>query len=176
MKHLLLILFALTLTVSPAFATLDGSVATLQSPGAANPGDTVIFTFEITNGSPDGEAINEIRLIFPGDSDVLSGTFDDQGAGWQLDFAIEGDWDEYAMFRDADGGFGEIAPGETGYFFIEVFLHVTMDCGPQHVDVRLFGDGVGEPQHWINLDDQPWQACGVPTVSDTWSGVKGLYR
>ncbi len=175
MKRALLVAFILSLAAVPAFATLDGSVAVVYPPGGMNPGDTVTFNFEVTNNSPDGEGVRELRITMPEDSNILSGTYDDYGQGWDFTVTVSGVYNNYISFMDVDGDPGEIQPGESGFFSVEVYLLPNMDCGPQHLDVRLFGDETGAHPHWIMQDDNPWELCAVPTESSTWSVVKELY-
>jgi hypothetical protein len=177
MSKLLLLLAALTLAACPALATLDGSTVNLVSPGTADPGETIEICFYVENGSPDGEYVREVRFILPEDSDILSGYFDDGGLGWSFDFSIYGEFDNYATFMDADStnGTGEIAPNDSGYFYLTVFLHYNMDCMMQELATKLYGDETGDHPHWIRIYNY-LELCGVPTVNDTWSNVKNLYR
>ncbi len=174
MKKLVLLIASLAIAAAPAWATLDGSSAVLVGPGSANPGDTVELCFSVENGSPDGEAIREVRLTLPEDSDILSGYYDDAGQGWNFDFSIGGDYDNVGFFIDADGNPGEIAPGQMGYFYLTVFLHHNMDCGQQELAIKLYGDDTGDAPHWIRIYDY-LDVCGVATEGSTWSSVKGLY-
>ena len=175
MHKILLCTLLLAALAWPAGATLDGSLGELLAPGTVDPGDFATFTFHVANGSPDGESIREVKILMPGDTDVLAGSYDDLGQNWNLDFTIQGAWDNFAVFTHA-GGPGGIAPGEEGYFYVDTFIHLNVDCGPMSLDVRLYGDEVGGAPHWINFDDLPFQACGVPVLNGTWSRVKGLYE
>ena len=175
MKKFLSLLALASLIASPALATLDGSSITLLSPASANPGDTVQFCFVVTNGSPDGEYVREVRFTLPEDSDVLSGWYDDTGLGWDFGFSIYGAYNNYASFLDADGDPGEIAPGETGYFYLTIHLFPNMDCGPQEIDAKLYGDETGDHPHWIRFFEHI-DLCAVPTQSNSWSSLKNLYR
>jgi hypothetical protein len=176
MMRSLLTFLLLALAAAPALATLDGSTAVVFAPGNAHPGGTVTFSFELTNNSPDGEAVREVRITFPEDSDALGGSWDDYGQGWDFDITITGEYDNYISFFDADGDPGEILPGQSGFFSVEVYLHTNMDCGTQFLDVRMFGDEGGDDPHWWKQDDNPWELCTVATEPFTWSSVKSLYE
>ena len=175
MNRLLIALIALGLSAGIASAQdMAGCYVNLLGPLAADPGETITFTFYAYNGSADGEGTSEVQFRFPDTFNVLDGTYDDGGAGWLFDFSVSGDYDQYAHFIDADGGEGEIQPGNGGYFYVTVYVSSNTECGPYNLHWKQYGDEVGEPQHWIG-GDLPFVVCPVATESKAFSNVKSLY-
>ena len=176
MKQLFLTLALLAMLSMPAAADRDmaDSYVNLITPITADPGDIVIFEFDVWNDSPDGECTARVHFVFPETFHVLNGWFDDGGAGWNFDFIVSGDYDNYCDFTDNDGDFGEIQGGTGGVFYVEVDVIANTECGEYNIRGKQYGDEVGAPPHWI-FTENPFFVCTIPAETGTWSSVKSLY-
>ncbi len=177
MKKTLLVLAGLLMLFAiPATASMTGCTGRVIGPGMAMPGDTVTFMFEITNGSPDGEATSAVHFRFPETFHIQDAWFDDGGAGWDFAWSAYGEYDEHIVFYDNDQEpeLGEILPGQTGIFYVQLEITPNTDCGIYNLRWKQYGDLSGAHHHWI-YGILPYNVCGVATEEATWSSVKSLY-
>jgi len=154
--------------------SMDGGGVELVAPDAARPGDETTFTFRVFNGSPDSEWTTDVVITFPDGFTVLDGSYDDSGASGAWSFAFLGAGTRVAHWADDDGGYGEIAEGESGLFSAGVRIGGGCDCGAVFIHWYQQGDIWGGTPHFIE-GDLPFRLCGETQAGGTWSRVKSLF-
>lgn len=176
-----LCLCVLSLLAAPAAPVLalsvEGSAVTLTQPGDVCGGIRYIFRFQVFNGSPDEEWLDEIEIAFPPGYgiDPASASIEEGFSGpWAFEFRVEGADGNIAIWRDADGEYGEIWSGDSGVFTVEVDVPAGILEGPQ-LSWRLSGDDWADPPHDVTGNTAAG-LCSTATAVMTWSSLKSLYR
>ena len=178
MRNVLWMTALMLMVAVPASADRDltGSYVELVSPCEICANTTFTFTFYVTNASPDAEWLTIIEVDFPPGFTVIEGTDHYEPVGtpgetWAYDFTLAG---AACAWVDADGGYGEMYGGESGYFTVNA------NTGDISEGVTLLwfllGDEWGSPPHLVGGEIQ--LPLGGPSATDetTWSKLKTLYR
>ena len=176
MKQSAIVVLLLLIAVS-ARADLTGAVVSGGPEVSTAPWSLVDCEFLVENGSTD-EAIATvvIELEAVGGFWFYSGLgYDEIEQGrpnWELGSGTGG-----AHFLDADGGLGEVFPGESTRIWVGITPDDELEPGIYPIGYYITGDGTGEPPHFV------WGATGYihlvgasPVEGTTWGRVKALYR
>lgn len=171
------------LIVMSSVATADMSSASVQSYWQETwPGRTEAMTTSVWNGSTD-ESIAYVELY------LVPAEYGDLGMrepSYVPDQFAPGrpSWDVYADYygcvatwSDANGGSGEIWPGESGILYFTV--DISSECLPGGYTFYYYicGDGSGAPPHdcygsggGVHVQDPS------PAETESWGSIKALFR
>ena len=144
----------LCLFAAPALANIRGAKCSTSDPYL--PGGTARMRWTCSNDSPtapDPEGLNKIALGYPDGWTVACGSqnaTDSNGNPVAFSCTASG---QTVTYVDTDGGPGEILPGRTWSFGVDVTAPATA-TGPQCAFYTLSGDGSGGEPH--NIID-----CGI---------------
>ena len=90
---------------------------------------------------------------------------------WEL-----GSGSAYAAFVDADGGLGEVFPGESTRIWAVITPDDELQPGTYPIGYGIQGDGTGEPPHYVSGTTGYIHLGPSPVEDTTWGRVKALYR
>ena len=139
----------LCLFAAPALANIRGAKCSTSDPYL--PGRTARMCWTCSNDSPtapDPEGLNKIALGYPDGWTVACGSqnaTDSNGNPVAFSCTASG---QTVTYVDTDGGPGEILPGRTWSFCVDVTAPATA-TGPQCAFYTLSGDGSGGEPHNI---------------------------
>jgi len=139
----------LCLFAAPALANIRGAKCSTSDPYL--PGGTARMCWTCSNDSPtapDPEGLNKIALGYPDGWTVACGSqnaTDSNGNPVAFSCTASG---QTVTYVDTDGGPGEILPGRTWSFCVDVTAPATA-TGPQCAFYTLSGDGSGGEPHNI---------------------------
>lgn len=156
--------------------SVEGSTVSIVAPGEICGGLRYLFSFHVYNGSPDEEWLDEVEVAFPAGFVIDAATaavVEGFSGPWAFEFSTGADGN-VALWRDADGEYGEIWSGDSGTFSVEVEVPADLLEGPI-LSWRLSGDGWADPPHDLTGVDGVG-LCSTATVAVTWGLVKTLYR
>ena len=156
---------------------MTGSYVECSAP-EFTPGETVDWTFDAFNGSPDSEWITDVNIIFPTGVTVNSSTDFVGGSAGDLETdnatgnGVEIHW------SDPDGGYGQVYPDETATATVSVSISPTF-MGDIELEYSIQGDiwgsdphnvsgtidivSTGIPISWIVLDSYEGNLAGGET-------------
>ena len=135
------------LLAAPAFADIRGAQCTTSDPYL--PGGTATMRWTCSNGSPaapDPEALDQVALGFPDGWTVACGSQDATDSGGNpVAFSCTASG-QTVTYADTDGGPGEILPGRSWSFSVDVTAPATATT-PVCAFYTLSGDGSGGEPH-----------------------------
>ena len=163
MVRALILVVSLALAATPAFASIAGSTCTTTDPYL--PGGTATMCWTCTNAGPTSnpECLDEVALGHPDGWTVACGTqdaVDSAGNPVELDCTAGG---QNVTFADTDGGAGEVCPGQSWSFCVDVTAPAS-PTEPVCVFYTLSGDGAGGDPHEIIDCDTCAAAAGAVTI------------
>ena len=161
----------LCLFAAPALANIRGAKCSTSDPYL--PGGTARMCWTCSNDSPtapDPEGLNKIALGYPDGWTVACGSqnaTDSNGNPVAFSCAASG---QTVTYVDTDGGPGEILPGRTWSFCVDVTAPPTA-TGPQCAFYTLSGDGSGGEPHNIiecgTCQPKAFTPTNTPTLTPT---------